>query len=422
MKRFSADFETATWFTDRTYVWAWAVCEIGNEENIVIENSIDSFMKYCEKQKNATFYFHNLKFDGSFILDWLLRNNFKFVKDRKEAETESFTTLISDFGAFYQITVYFKKQGKKVIKATFIDSLKIIPFSVSEIAKAFDLPESKLTLDYKKERSEFHTLTKEEKEYIKNDVVIVSKALNLLFGEDLNKMTAGSNALSDFRKILTDKRFKHYFPQIEADIDKDLRKAYKGGFTYLNPIYKEKDIGSGVVLDVNSLYPSVMYEKELPYDLPLFFEGKYKNDKVYNLYIQMFSCEFKLKKNKIPTIQIKNDRFHFRQNEYLESSKGEEVILTLTNVDLKLFFEQYEVTNINYLCGWKFKSINGIFKDYIEKWIGRKIKASKEKNKGQRTLAKLMLNRTLWKICNIAYRDFKDSTNGFFRNSYIQEW
>lgn len=149
---------------------------------------------------------------------------------------------------------------------------------------------------------------------------------------------------------------------------------------------------SGVVLDVNSLYPSVMYEKELPYDLPLFFEGKYKDDKVYNLYIQMLSCEFKLKKNKIPTIQIKNDRFHFKQNEYLESSKGEEVILTLTNVDLKLFFEQYEVKNINYMCGWKFKSINGIFKDYIEKWIGRKIKASKEKNKGQRTLAKLMLN------------------------------
>lgn len=255
MKRFSADFETATWFTDRTYVWAWAVCEIGNEENIVIENSIDSFMKFCEKQKNAVFYFHNLKFDGSFILDWLLRQNFKFVKDRKEAETESFTTLISDFGAFYQITVYFKKKGKNVIKATFIDSLKIIPFSVSDIAKAFDLPESKLTLDYKKERSEFHTLSKEEKEYIKNDVVIVSKALNLLFGEDLNKMTAGSNALSDFKKILTDKRFKHYFPQIEADIDKDLRKAYKGGFTYLNPIYKEKDVGKRCCIRCKFLIP-----------------------------------------------------------------------------------------------------------------------------------------------------------------------
>ena len=47
------------------------------------------------------------------------------------------------------------------------------------------------------------------------------------------------------------------FPQLNYEIDHDMRQAYKGGFTYLNPIYKEKDIGGGVVLDVNSLYPSV---------------------------------------------------------------------------------------------------------------------------------------------------------------------
>ena len=176
----------------------------------------------------ATFYFHNLKFDGSFILDWLLRNNFKYVEDKKEATSESFTSLISDFGMFYQITVYFKKEGKKTVKATFIDSLKIIPFSVSAIAKAFGLKESKLEIDYNKPRSEYHTLTKEEKDYIKNDVTIVSKALSLLFGEKLEKMTAGSNAISDFKSIITMKRFKHYFPKLEPDVDEDLRRAYKG--------------------------------------------------------------------------------------------------------------------------------------------------------------------------------------------------
>lgn len=263
MKRFSADFETATWFSDKTYVWAWAVCEIGNEENLIIENSIDSFMEFCRKQKNAVFYFHNLKFDGEFIISWLLKNNFKYVEDKEEAISESFTALISDFGQFYQITVYFKKEGKKTVKATFIDSLKIIPFSVHDISKAFGLQESKLEIDYNTPRSEYHTLTKEEKDYIKNDVIIVSKALNLLFGEKLDKMTAGSNALSDFKEILTKKRFKHYFPKLESDVDEDLRKAYKGGFTYLNPLYKEKEVGKGVVLDVNSLYPSCMYRSKV---------------------------------------------------------------------------------------------------------------------------------------------------------------
>ena len=31
MNKYTADFETATWLENETYVWAWAVCEIGNQ-------------------------------------------------------------------------------------------------------------------------------------------------------------------------------------------------------------------------------------------------------------------------------------------------------------------------------------------------------------------------------------------------------
>lgn len=205
-------------------------------------------------------------------------------------------------------------------------------------------------------------------------------------------MTQGSNALNDFKEILGKSKFLHYFPELDYDLDKDLRKSYKGGFTYLNPIYKEKDVENIVNLDVNSLYPSVMYDKPLPFGEPIFFEGKYKEDKVYNLYIQMITCSFEIKKNKIPTIQIKNNRSFFRANEYLESSNNEIVCLVLTNVDLKLFLEHYNVYELEYISGWKFKSIKGIFTNYIDKWITRKNNATIEGNKGQRTLAKLMLN------------------------------
>lgn len=134
-----------------------------------------------------------------------------------------------------------------------------------------------------------------------------------------------------------------------------------------------------------------MYEKLLPIGEPIFFEGQYKDDKVYNLYVQMITCSFELKKDKIPTIQIKNN-IGFKGNEYLESSGNEPVCLVLTNIDLKLFFEQYNVYELEYICGWKFKCMNGIFSKYIDKWIERKNKATIEGNKGQRTLAKLMLN------------------------------
>ena len=124
---------------------------------------------------------------------------------------------------------------------------------------------------------------------------------------------------------------------------------------------------------------------------PIFFNGKYQDDKVYSLFIQMITCSFEIKENKIPTIQLKNN-MSFKANEYLESSNNEIVCLVLTNVDLKLFLEQYNVYELEYVCGWKFKGINGIFEKYIDKWIKRKNEATISGNKGQRTLAKLMLN------------------------------
>lgn len=135
-----------------------------------------------------------------------------------------------------------------------------------------------------------------------------------------------------------------------------------------------------------------MYDKKIPFGEPLYFNGKYENDVVYDLYIQMITCSFELKENKIPTIQIKNNKSYFMPNEYLTSSNNEIVCLVLTNIDLKLFLEQYNVYDLNYECGWKFKSIKGLFCKYIDKWVERKISATIEKNAGQRTLAKLMLN------------------------------
>lgn len=140
-----------------------------------------------------------------------------------------------------------------------------------------------------------------------------------------------------------------------------------------------------------------MYSKKLPFDLPKHYTGKYEEDKFYNLYIQVIMCSFEIKKNKIPTIQIKGS-LSFIPNQYLESSNNELVYLTLTNVDLKLFLEHYNVYNIEYIEGWKFKSINGIFKEYIEKWINRKNQATIEGNLGIRTLSKLMLNSLYGKL------------------------
>jgi hypothetical protein len=119
-----------------------------------------------------------------------------------------------------------------------------------------------------------------------------------------------------------------------------------------------------------------MYDKPMPFGEPIFYKGKYIEDKVYPLYIQMITCSFEIRENKIPTIQIKNNKSFFKGNEYLESSQNEIVCLVLTSIDLKLFLEHYKVYDLEYVCGWKFKSIKGIFTEYIDKWIKIKNEAT----------------------------------------------
>lgn len=388
MKKFTADFETTTDIDD-CRVWAWAVCEIGNFENFKYGNSIEDFLHFCAGRENYTLYFHNLKFDSSFIIWYLLNNGYEYIKDVKDRHDKSFTCLINEMGAFYSMEIYFKVGKKRPNKVTIYDSLKILNFSVDKIAKDFNLPIRKLEIDYKAKREVNHILTDEEVAYIKNDVEIMARALDILFKMDLTKMTIASNAIGFYKKLNTN--FKLYFPELDYSVDENIRRSYKGGFTYLNPIYKEVETSKGIVLDVNSLYPSVMKNEKLPIGEPLYFEGKYEEDKLYNLYVEVISCSFKLKPNMIPTIQIKGN-LSFIPNEYLESSKGDIVTLTLTNIDLELFLKHYDVYDLTFHGGYKFKSIKGLFNNYIDYWSAEKIKAKKEGNGARYLISKLLLN------------------------------
>jgi len=394
MRRFTCDFETTTDPND-CRVWAYALCEIGNPDNFMYGNTIDGLMDWCQDQKdNVVLYFHNLKFDGAFITYWLESNGYEWINDIKDAGDNTYSTLITNMGAWYSIEIFFNVKGKHRNKVTIYDSLKILNFSVEDIAKGFGLPIRKLELDYETYRAPGHQLTAHEIDYIRNDVEIVARALDKLFQQGHTKMTIGSDALAHFKSMCPN--FRNLFPVLDYDIDRDIRQAYKGGFTYLNPAYKEKEGGSGWVFDVNSLYPSILSSELLPVKVPIPFEGKYKHDAIHPLYVQAISCRFEIKPGKIPSIQIKSS-FSFRPNEYLESSNGELVCLMLTNPDLELFFEQYDVTDIQWQGGWKFEGVEGLFSDFIGYWTEQKIKAKKEGNKAQYMISKVIMNSTYGK-------------------------
>lgn len=393
---FSADFETTT--TEPTSVWIWGLSEVGNPDNFIHGSTIDELLQYCKISGNHTLYFFNLKFDGNFILHHLLSNNYKWVKDKKDTTNNSFTTIISDDGKFYCFTIYFRKDSysKHVQKVTIYDAMKLFPgFSVKQIANSFNLPIKKGEIDYDRHNKDCE-ITQNEIDYLKNDCQIVAMALYEMFKLGLNKMTIGSCALKEYKQLIG-KNFKKMFPPLTLEDDAKIRMSYRGGFTYANPQYTGKNVGQGIVLDVNSLYPSVMYNELMPYGVPIAFEGKYKTNKAYPLYVQKLRCAFKLKKNHIPTIQLKHNP-QFIATEYLTDSGMEMPELCLTNIDLKLFFKHYDVYCIEYMGGYMFKGSNNLFKSYIDKWTDIKINAGKLGNSGLRTIAKLMLNNLYGKF------------------------
>ncbi len=283
----------------------------------------------------------------------------------------------------------FEERNKGKRSVTIQDSLKVLPFSVEKVAKAFNLPIDKLSIDYELARPLGYDPTPEEITYLKHDCQIVGDALKQLYDAGMTRMTAASNSLHAFRDTIDKKAFRKLFPILKCDAD--IRQSYRGGYTYCSPRFKNQIVGPGMVFDVNSLYPSRMRYCKLPYGEPKKYKGKYQEDPIYNLYVQFIRCQFKLKKNHVPTIQIKKS-FRFAEHEYVEDSLDEEVILCLTNVDLDLFLRHYDVFNLEYLYGYKFMSSDKLFAEFIDHWMQIKIDAEQSKNEGMRTLAKLIMN------------------------------
>ncbi len=383
-----ADFETTTDPND-CRVWGWAITPVYHDSDNDVEfgNTIDDFIAKVS-QLNGKVYFHNLEFDGKFVLDYLLKNGFKHSADSKDKlRAGEFTTIISDMGRFYSITVKFSNR----FRIEFRDSLKKLPMTVERIAKSFNLEMLKGSIDYHAFRPIGYEMTDEEKEYVRNDVLIVAKALRVQLDSGMTKLTVGSDSLAEY-KGLFGKSFDTIFPILPKSMDDDIRHAYRGGWTMPAKRFRGKVLKTPVrVYDVNSLYPSVMRYKLLPWGMPRWFDGMPPVDDEYPLYVASVTFTAHLKPDHVPCIQLRNHRFNY--SEYSEVIDMP-VTMTATNVDLELWAEQYDLEILAWEGGWQFKGTYGLFDSYIDKWMA--VKTTSEG--GLKELAKLHLNNLYGKF------------------------
>lgn len=375
-----ADFETTTQAND-CRVWAAGIAPIGLNVDVMILNSLHLFIDYVSSF-NSVIYFHNLRFDGHFIIDYLFRNKYAHVAGMGALKPGHFRIMMSDMGKMYSIIVNWFSG----FKTEFRDSLKKLPMSVREVGKAFKLEDAKGELDYKKFRPVDHEITPEEKEYIRKDVAIIAAAMYIQLEQGLKKLTIGSDALSEYKELISVPEFKSLFPTMSLVMDSEMRQAYRGGFTYADERFSKRLLGKGIVLDVNSLYPYIMRDRMLPHGWPIYQRGYPITTPEFPLSIFSVTFTAKLKDNHIPCIQIKGS-LYFRPNEYVKEI-NEPVTMYVTNVDWDLYNEHYEIDVLEFNGGWKIRAQMGMFDKYIEKWS--KVKENSEG--GLRLIAKLFLN------------------------------
>lgn len=455
VKYFMCDFETTVYDgQEYTEVWASACVDLYTE-NVKLFHSInEQFSYFFNLKENVIAYFHNLKFDGEFIISYLLTglefeqaierygeniDDVRFL-NKDEMKNNTFRYLISDMGQWYSILI---KKNNKFIEIR--DSLKLLPFSVEKIGSSFKTKHKKLSMNYEGFRYAGCEITEKEQEYIKNDVLVVKEALEILFNEGHKKLTIGSCALSEFRKTFHDGEWDELFPNLyDIEIDEKIYGSktvgdyiylsYHGGWCYLVKGKETKLYKNGITLDVNSLYPSMMHSESgniYPVGVPRFWSGNYipeiaTHENTY--YFIRIKTKFKIKNNKLPFIQIKNTCL-YKTNEMLETSdikddkgiyydqyidldgnvKETYVTLTMTCTDFELFKKHYHLIDFEILDGCWFFGETGLFDKYIDKY--KKIK--QESTGAVRQLAKLFLNSLYGKLAT--------TKNSSFKVAYVKE-
>lgn len=439
---FFADFETTTYNSKQyqeeghTNVWMWALMDQKN--GIKIGCTLDEFMNFIlQDGKNKIIYFHNLSFDGDFIIKWLFRNYPKNFKQDYQFTTENYEVVnqvpkynwfsfFKNGNKIYNIdwAVRKKIRGKVMkVKIQFRCSYNLMPSSIDSLGKSFKINKmdeeeinNLILKGYIKEKNEFYDLGGNyvhQDEYLKNVFVsyikrdvMIAKTAFLNYKETVESTKDAFNNKYNkkdvhLQKILTTASLvqklvknniwnnKHLHNYIKKGLKihsyeqyELMRKFYSGGFTQFNPLYHNKVFDKkGFSIDINSSYPWAMTQP-LPYGELL--EEVPENTKNYLIYC-VVKMSYKIKSKYINFICLKNKTD--KKVRYSMHGSGEFYFL-LEELEFYKKIYDIEITEIKYLYARCFTFL----KPFIDEYYHLKSEADANGQAALKTTYKLLLN------------------------------
>lgn len=422
-----ADLETATPNSEYFKKHNDTIINVGYLENY--ENDNDNFLFgnvdemidwFYNKSKSVLVYFHNLTWDGDFILKHLAKSNYwefvnyEFTNSKMKNKQVCF---LRQLNKIYNIKICLVGKKKNKITIDIKCSLNLLSSGVENLGKSVNIEKYQDIKNVKEFYDvEYQTdISKYDKtyiDYLKRDILIVKKSFKIFKNEmdiflNKNKNKNWLYNFDYFKKYTIgsiayeiQKRYIKKFNDIKKGFKCSLatyelaQKFYFGGFTQFNPHIQNKVINckNGVGIDINSAHPNSM-TKLLPYGEMINFKDE-KPKGVYLEYLEIKINHAIAKFDNVPCL--------YNWKKTIDKSLNRYVLYTnnITVYYLKQEWETlkkfYDFKGVKILNRWWCKA-SYFLKDYTNDLYSLKQKHSQENKKALANVYKILLNSSYGK-------------------------
>lgn len=211
------DFETGH---DESYsnVWVYLAGMQVLGEDIKVYKSIESWFTGLERavfgyRCQADVWFHNISFDGDYILNYLSSRGIEFKTKQQQS--------------LYSITINLHK-GSRKYTVEFRDTYALLHRSIETIGKAIGIP--KLDSEYKQYPPECDYIPEREITYLKRDVEVLASMVSKLVLYQIDQQTAAGYGLREIKRSLARGDSAMQYEQCN-NLAKSVMNAIKSGST-----------------------------------------------------------------------------------------------------------------------------------------------------------------------------------------------
>lgn len=365
---------------------------------------IDALIALANHEVKCTVFVWDLKIFFSFIEDDYFSHEFNGISFEEARNGDS--------GEVYGGTLSIN-DNDETLEFNFIDLSKIYPVDFKLLGEAYQVNIE--SLDLLTKRTDSADLAHWEWQAFNDQFLLINKLV-----EDLSvknkyrkiKMTRSAMIFNELKKqvLIDDQEYQRYYYQAIFGTKKKpifsdklstlyhtLRHAYYGGFNYLKKDIIGKELGAGIDLDINSLYPYVMSSFNFPVQSSMIRLSKtnfkklklndFANPNLFAIF-HLAIYKLELKQGAYPTLPHKSS---FIQTESIHDFKNMGEIY-ISNFDFYHLLLNYNI-DFEFVSGimWT-KMMRQPFKRFVDQNVAIKNQASLHHDQVGRLLAKFNLN------------------------------